>query len=204
VGAFTTKGKDIITIRDEEHWDSGEYCAARTVVLSGDEEWVLNRQMAVELSRQGNRKQRRRAGGFRKEQDIDLELDNQMGATRRLWVQKMLESWVFFDDEGTPIPFVKSGVNKDDDKKASKIMQFFKQDYIDFIYEAIMAAQPKEAQEDEEEGDDEDEEEGSPFFESASISTDGKTDSRALINQDLKNGMRSTETASPRNFLMKS
>lgn len=206
MGAFTTK-KNVITICDENNWDPGEFCTARTVVLSGDEEWVMNQQMLIQMPK-GNRQQRR-TGGFRKQQDAKIEFKNQMGAARRLWVQKMLESWTFFDDDGQIIPFTKSGQNEVDDRRMSKVMQFLKQEYIDFIFEAIQDAQPAEVkqaeqeEEDDEQGDDE--EEGSPFFGNVSPSIAGNTDEDEDEEQVmLLREMMNPTTKGNRNFLAKS
>jgi hypothetical protein len=203
MGGFTTK-KGIITICDEKNWDAGEYVKARTVVLSGDEEWVLNQQMLIEMPKQGNRKQRR-ASGFQKQKNADIAFKNQVGATRRLWVQKMLEEWVIYGDEGQEIPFAKSGEDEKTDKQMGKIMQGLKQEYIDFIFEAIQDAQPKEVkqEEQEEEEDEEDDEEGSPFFDNASSSIVGETSNSGRTSQELTNFLENMETPNHRNFLAK-
>lgn len=199
MGAFSRK-KDIITIRDEKNWEPGESCEARTFVRSGDEEWVLNQQMSIQMPK--NRKQRRQ-GGFRKEETGDIEFENQIGAARRLWVQKMLESWTFTDEDEHPILFKKSGHNKQDDQYMSKVMKALDTTYIDFIYEAIMDAQPKEAKEDaQEEEEDEGDEEGSPFSANVLPSTDGETSNPGVMA--LVNGSTNTEKTSHRNFLAKS
>lgn len=199
MGAFDAKRQDIITIRDEKTWEEHESCRARTIVRSGDEEWVMNQQMLIQMPK--NRKQRR-MGGFRKEENADIEFENQIGAARRLWVQKMLESWTFTAN-GQPIEFKRSGHNKQDDQYMSKVMKALDTTYIDFIYEAIMDAQPKEAKEDtQEEEEDENDEEGSPFFGNASHSTDGETSRAATMA--LLNGSTNTEKTSHRNFLAKS
>lgn len=203
MGAFDAKREDIITIRNEKNWEPHESCTARTIVRSGDEEWVLNQQMLIQMPK-GNRKQRR-LGGFRKEESEEVKFKSQVGAARRLWVQKMLESWTFTAN-GQPIEFRRSGQNEKDDQYMSRVMQQLDSAYIDFIYEAIMDAQPKEAKQDEEEDDDdeEDDDEGSPFFANASPSTVGETFKRERTNQALMNGLPNTETTSHRNFLARS
>lgn len=201
MGAFDAKRQDVIDIRDEKNWDSHESCTARTIVRSGDEEWVMNQQMLIQMPK--NRKQRR-MGGFRKEENSDIEFENQIGAARRLWVQKMLESWTFTAN-GQPIEFKRSGHNKQDDQYMSKVMKALDTTYIDFIYEAIMDAQPKEAKEDaQEEEEDEGEEEGSPFFENALPSTGGETSRPGRTNQGLTSFLENMETPNHRNFLAKS
>lgn len=199
MGAFDAGRKDVITIRGE-NWEPHESCTARTIVRSGDEEWVMNQQMLIHMPK-SNRKQRR-FGGFRKEEAGEIEFENQIGAAKRFWVQKMLESWTFTAN-GQPIEFRRSGQNKLDDQYMNKIMRQLDQDYIDYIYEAIMDAQPKEAREDnEEEDEDESDEEGSPFFASALPSIDGETGNHAPTAS--MNGLKNTETTSSRNFLAKS
>src|SRR6185503_17474423 len=155
MGAFDAKRQDTIEIHGPE-WDDHEFCTARTIVRSGDEEWVLNQQMLIQMPK-GNRKQRRAAGAFQKQQDKDVEFKSQVGASKRLWVQKMLESWTFTMN-GMEMPFEKSGQNELADKRMTKIMQALDTSYIDYIYEQIEAAQPKQASEDEQ-GDDEEEDE---------------------------------------------
>lgn len=196
MGAFDANRTDQITIRDEANWEPHEQVTARTIVRAGDEEWVLNQQMQI-LPKSGNRKQRR-AQRFQRQQDAGIDIKSQLGATNRLWVQKMLTGWTFTRN-GRPVEFLLSGNNEVDDRYMMRVMAEIDQSYIDFIYEQIMNAQPKQAvqdAQDEEEDDDQNDEGGSPFFGDASNSTDGDTG---------KTGEESSPASNqPRNFLSKS
>lgn len=181
MGAFDANREDVITIRNSR-WEPHESCRARTIVRAGDEEWVLNQQMLIQ-QKKGNRKQRR-AGGFRKQDEAELDIKSQLGATNRLWVQRMLVDWTFTKG-GQPIEI------------SSESMKLLEQSYVDYIYEEIMKHQPHE--EEEEKGDDGDdgyseEADDSPFFGDASTSTDGGMNRHA--QEELQ--------GSHRNFLMKS
>src|SRR5437660_1410325 len=84
MGVFDEKQDDVITIRDEENWESHEQCRVRTVVKVSDFEWVNNQLVVI---RQSASKQQRR-GAFQREKQMDIQALT--GASDRLWVFKML------------------------------------------------------------------------------------------------------------------
>src|SRR4051812_47515818 len=97
MGAFDVKADDIITIRNPKTWDSHEQCRARTTVLVADEEWVQNQLVKIkqDAQSQGNR-------AFRRQKNA-MSFDAQMGASKRLWVFRMLVDWTFQKDN-MPMP----------------------------------------------------------------------------------------------------
>lgn len=172
MGVFDIKAdEDIITIQNPK-WDN-EYCRARTVVLVADEEWVQNRlvQIKNDFQETGNR-------AFRRQKQA-MSFDAQIGATKRLWVFRMLKEWNFTKD-GLPMPLKLEAV------------QQLPQHVLDYIYDAIMAAQPKD-EEDTEQGGEEDETDPTLHF--ASDFIDGG------LSSHMKE--QSNETGA-RNFLLKS
>lgn len=148
MGAFDVKEDDIITIHGPK-WDAHEQVLARTTVLVADEEWVTNQLMKIksDFEGKGNR-------AFRRSKQASMSLESQIGAANRLWVFRMLKSWTFTKD-GQPMPLSLESV------------KMLRQDYLDYIYEQIMKAQPKD---EDEETEEDDEEEGTPFTASASHS----------------------------------
>lgn len=173
--------EDIIIIRDEKHWDPHESARARTVVRVADEEWVKNQQIFIR-PKKGNRAQRRAQGGLQR-QDADVDIKNQLGAVNRLWVQRMLVDWTFTKD-GMPMPI------------SSESMKLLDQSYVDYIYEAIMDAQPKDPDDDDtEQGEDEDDDsDEDPTLDAASLSIVGE-----MSNLDEEQ----PEEPSVRNYLKK-
>lgn len=135
MGAFDVKADDVIVIKGPK-WEPHESCQARTTVLVADEEWVTNQLVKIkqEAQAQGNR-------AFRRQKN-NMSMEAQIGATNRLWVFRMLVDWTFTKD-GVPMPLTLESVKQ------------LRQDYLDYIYEAIMAAQPKDEEEETEQGDDE-------------------------------------------------
>lgn len=90
MGAFDVND-DIIVIRNSK-WESHEECRARTTVLVKDEEWVQNQLVKIksDIQQSSNRAFRR--------QKQPMNFDAQIGATKRLWVFRMLDSWTFTEN----------------------------------------------------------------------------------------------------------
>ena|SRR5579859_4610998 len=171
MGAFDVKADDIITIRNPK-WDAHESVRTRTTVLVADEEWVTNQLVKIkqDAQQQGNR-------AFRRQKN-NMNMEAQLGAANRLWVFRMLVDWTFTKD-GLPMPLSLESIKQ------------LRGDYLDYIYEQIMKAQPKD--EDTEQG--EDEEDADPTLPVALHSINGAT-SRVVKAQSGENGTR--------NFLSKS
>lgn len=177
MSAFDIDGDDIITVHGKD-WDVHESCRVRTVIRAGDQEWVLNQLMHV-VAPQGKQKRGNTAA---------LDLKSQLGATNRLWVQRMLVDWTFTRG-GLPMPI------------SAESLKLLKQSYIDEIYQAIQDRQPKE--EDVEEADDNgNEEEGTPFFDAALPSIAG--DIESIDGERLMEDLISGPVKRPRNHLSKS
>ena len=152
MGAFDVKADDIIVIRNPK-WEPHEQVRARTTVLVADEEWVTNQLIKIkqEMQSQGNRAFRRAKSS--------MSIEAQLGAANRLWVSRMLVDWTFTKD-GLPMPCNLESV------------KLLRQDYLDYIYEQIMAAQPHEEDEETEQGGEEED----PTMSGALRSIDGEID----------------------------
>lgn len=166
---------DIITVRDKKNWDPHESCRIRTVKRGGDEEWVTNQ--LLRLKSQALKKQKSRS---RRNQQTGIEIESNLAAANRLWVQRMLVDWTFTKN-GVPMP-----IN-------DQSMAMLDQSYIDYIYDQLQDAQPED--DDEEEESEEDDEEGSAFFANASDSTDGDIDPQEEMESEERNN---------RNYLLRS
>ncbi len=174
MSAFDTDGDDIITVHGKD-WDTNESCQMRTVIRAGDEEWVLNQLMQVAMP-QGKQKR----GG-----SDGMDLKSQLGATKRLWVQRMLQSWTFTRG-GLPMPI------------SGESLKLLKQSYIDDIYNALQARQPKTPELEVSEGD----EEGTPFFGNVSTFTAGDIDT--IDGEELMQDLIAGPVKRPRNHLSRS
>lgn len=153
MGAFDTDTQDsLLTIRNPK-WDAHESCVVRTIVKVSDEIWVKNQFLKIQQT--GKKKFGR--GGIQ-QQTGDVEMQSQLGAANCLWVYRMLKSWTFTKND-MPMPLSLEAVKQ------------LRQDYLDYIYEQIMAAQPKDETEQGEDGDDDDDED--PTIEPVSTSIDG-------------------------------
>ena len=169
MGVFDIREDDIFEIHHPS-WGN-EYCRARKTVVVADEEWVNNQLIKIknDFQNQGNR-------AFRRSKQA-MSIDAQIGATNRLWVFRMLVDWNFTKD-GMPMPLKLEAV------------QQLPQSALDYIYEQIMAEQPKD---EDEQG--ENEEGTDPTSTPAIASTNGAS---SRVTKDLSN------EAGTRNFLLKS
>lgn len=148
MGAFSNK--DTVELH-ADWWEPHEVAVVRYRVKGADEEWVKNRQLLIEQEND-----RRFARGGIQREDSTTRIKNQTGAIRRLWVQRMLVSWTFTDDNGRPVRIT--------DESMGELLQ----EYIDYIYEEIMKRQP-DRQQVVKDGKDE----GTPFISMPSSTTDG-------------------------------
>lgn len=153
MGAFDTND-GIITIHNPK-WDAHETVTVRTIVTVADEIWVKNQFLKIQQT--GKKKAAR--GGIQ-QTDASVEMQSQLGAANCLWVFRMLKSWTFTKG-GQPVPV------------SLEACKQLRQDYLDYIYEQIMAAQPKDEEEETEQGEDDDDAED-PTLLDASDSIDGE------------------------------
>jgi hypothetical protein len=139
MGAFD-QIDDTITIHSDK-WDAHEQVTARAVATVADEEWVNNQVLIMKKAEKKNK---------------GLDFDSQLGATRRLWLERMIVSWTFTKN-GQPVPVSKAAINKLPSK------------YADYIYEQINAA--NEDPDEEEDGGDGQEGKGQDFMSGAELTT---------------------------------
>lgn len=102
------------------HWSGHEMVTARIVPTVEDEEWVNNQVLVMKSNAQ--------------KQGMDFSA--QLGATRRLWLERLIVSWTF-TSKGQPVLF------------SSKAVKKLPTHYADYIYDEIMSHQPKMSQEEE-------------------------------------------------------
>ncbi|HET8910677.1 MAG TPA: hypothetical protein VFN23_04390, partial [Ktedonobacteraceae bacterium] len=124
MGVFDEKQDDIIIIRDEKNWEPHEQCCARTVVKVADFEWVQNQLVLIKQTANKSRR-----GAFQRDAQMDIQA--QTGAADRLWVFRMLVDWTFTKG-GQPMPLSLEAVKQ------------LPQHVLNFIYNKIQEAQPKE------------------------------------------------------------
>lgn len=122
MGAFD-KLNDTLEVHSDK-WDAHESATVRLKVNVGDEEWVNNRVLKMKQGKKGK----------------NLDFQSQLGATKRLWLERMIVSWTFTQD-GHPV------------EVSSAAITALPSTYADFIYDAI-----NDENEDEELEDEEDEE----------------------------------------------
>lgn len=180
MGAFDGTNRTITIPESPEQgkawgWDAHETVTARVVVTMADEEWVNNQVTKMVL---GTIKPRK----GKKAQPLDIQ--SNLGATRRLWVERMLQSWTLTKD-GRPVSIAGP-------EERARALKALPSHYVDKIYDAIMAEQPEFP--DEEPRDEEDEESGdSDFFGAAIGPTAANLDEEPM-----------QETLRGRNYLLKS
>jgi hypothetical protein len=121
MGAFDY-GNETIEIHSPA-WDANEMVVARTTPTLEDEEWVNNQVLKLKQADE-------------KDGEAGLNIDSHLGATRRLWIERMLVSWTLTKD-GLPVPLT---------PKAIKLLPTV---YADYIYDKINKAQPKLSKKDE-------------------------------------------------------
>lgn len=158
MGAFDTNTPDSLLVIHNPKWDAHETVTVRTIVTVADEIWVKNQFLKIQQT--GKKKFGR--GGIR-HAGADVEMQSQLGAANCLWVYRMLKSWTFTKNN-QPVAVSLEAVKQ------------LRQDYLDYIYEQIMAAQPKdeETEQGEDEDDDSDED---PTSDAASLSIVGEMSS---------------------------
>jgi len=104
-------------------WDAHEVVVARTVPTLDDEEWVNNQVLELKQADEEDGKP-------------GLDINSHLGATRRLWIERMMVSWTLTKN-GMPVPLTPKAV-----KQLPTV-------YADYIYDEINKAQPKLSKKDE-------------------------------------------------------
>ncbi len=130
MGAFDNTNETITIPTSPEQakewgWEPHESVTVRTVVTVEDEEAVNNQVMKMVSN----------FGKGKKNQALDIQ--SNLGATRRLWIQRMLVSWTFTKN-GMPIPI------------SAESLKQLKGSYLDRIYDAIQAEQEQYEQDEDE------------------------------------------------------
>ena len=128
MGAFDNNDKTIEI--HSKHWDNNEMVEARVGVTLEDEEWVNNQLLKLKQAAQSNK-------GKKQQQKQGLEIEFYLGATRRLWIERMIVRWTLTKG-GMPVPL------------SSLAIKQLPTHYADFIYDQIMEAQPVMSEEEEE------------------------------------------------------
>lgn len=138
MGAFDEQNNRTMTIPESAEqgakwgWDPHETVTFRVVVTAFDEEWVNNQIIKyLTPTMQSNRM------GAKKNTKVDIQ--SNVGAAKRLWVQRMITDWTL--TRGGHKVDISSPVERE------KAMKLLPGHYLDRIYDAIMAEQPREEDE---------------------------------------------------------
>ncbi len=123
MGAFD-KNEETVTIHSKL-WENHETVTIRVTPTLEDEEWVNNQVARMITPNKGARNK-------------GIAIESNMGATRRLWIERMIVNWTFTKN-GMSVPVSRNAIRQ------------LPTPYADFIYEKLMEYQPEL---DEEEEDD--------------------------------------------------
>lgn len=122
MGAFD-KNEETVTIHSKL-WEPHETVTIRVTPTLEDEEWVNNQVARMITPTKGARNR-------------GIAIESNMGATRRLWIERMIVAWTFTKG-GAPVPVTRAAIRQ------------LPTPYADFVYNELMKYQPDLDEEEEE------------------------------------------------------